>query len=170
MKSFVAILPKALTLEVALGMVVFTIPLFLSGPQLLVGTIVSALLIIIAVKTSPKYWLPLAMLPSLGAFMHGVLFGPLTFFLLYFLPVIWLGNYIFMRVAVNKIELPLAVKILVASSFKAALLFLLARIYYGLGIVPAVFIVAMGINQWFTALAGGIIGSLALANGGARRE
>lgn len=163
MKSIVVAQPKSLTLGIMLGMAIFTIPLLLAGPQLIVGTIVNALLVIIATKTASKYWLPLAMLPSLGAFMHGVLFGPLTFLLLYFLPMIWVGNLLYMKVVtMNFGNWPLVVRVIAAASFKAALLFFSARIYHAWGIVPAMFLVAMGINQWFTAMAGGILGKVAL--------
>ncbi|PIP14922.1 hypothetical protein COY88_02950 [Candidatus Roizmanbacteria bacterium CG_4_10_14_0_8_um_filter_35_28] len=45
-------------------------------------------------KFSYKKILPVIVLPSLGAILNGVLFGPATIFLYYFLPFIWIGNLI----------------------------------------------------------------------------
>jgi hypothetical protein len=52
----------------------FCLPLLLSGPQLITGSIVN-LLLIWAVRELPRTWaLPLAFLPSIGAVLNGVIF------------------------------------------------------------------------------------------------
>ena len=66
----------------------FFIPAVFSSPQWLTGTIINTLLFIVATKLDFKKQLPIIILPSLGAFSHIVIFGPLTVFLLYFIPFI----------------------------------------------------------------------------------
>ena len=85
-----AILTKSmpLSLYLALTGLAFLVPMIFSSPQWLIGTMVNALLFIAALKLDFKKQLPIIILPSLGALAHGVLFGPLTVFLLYFLPFI----------------------------------------------------------------------------------
>lgn len=66
----------------------FLIPAIFSAPQLVTGTMVNALLFVAAQKLTKKELYPALVLPSLGAVTHGVLFGPQTIFLYYFLPFI----------------------------------------------------------------------------------
>ncbi|KKR00996.1 MAG: hypothetical protein UT26_C0037G0021, partial [Microgenomates group bacterium GW2011_GWC1_39_12] len=76
-------------------------------------------------------------------------FGPFTIYLVYFLPFIWVGNYLLMYVAKSS-------SFLVAALAKSLFLFLIAYIFVSLHIVPKIFLTAMGILQLVTALVGGI--------------
>jgi len=150
-----------LTADILVWGLAFTIPLVLSHPQPLVGTIVNSLLVITARRMPIRSWLPIAILPSLGVIMHGVLFGSLTMFLIYFLPIIWLGNLIYMKVISFKSP-AYAANVMFGAALKAGLLFLGANLYLSLGLVPTLFLTAMGINQLLTALSGGVVAWLAL--------
>jgi len=138
----------------AISIASFFVPFLLGHPQWLVGTAVNAGLFLGAIYLPKKYFLPLAILPSLGVLARGLVFGPFTWFLVYFLPFIWLGNlillFIFKR---NKFLL----SVFLAATAKFLFLFLTADIYFKFHFVPAIFLQAMGLNQLATALAGGAI-------------
>ena len=153
-------LPKLLLfrLDLVLTIGAFLVPLFVSGPQWLTGTLVNFFLLVFASELPKKNILPIVVLPSLGAIAHGALFGSYTPFLLYFLPFIWLGNYALVTVfkSVNLFTSP-AAGILAGSVAKVAVIYLAATIYFKLSIVPALFLSAMGMVQLYTALAGGAL-------------
>ncbi|MEK7664636.1 MAG: hypothetical protein AAB361_00675 [Patescibacteria group bacterium] len=115
----------------------FFVPFFLGHPQWLVGTIVNACLFLTAIFLPKKFFLPLIIFPSLGVLARGLVFGPFTPFLIYFLPFIWLGNLVLILISA-------------------------ANIYFKFHIVPQMFLQAMGQNQLLTALAGGIISFIIL--------
>ena len=133
--------------------VLFFLPLLLSGPQLLVGSIVNLLLIGAVQKLSRSKAWPLAFLPSIGAVLHGVVFWPFTMFLVYMMPAIWLGNFVLMYMFKHISQQRLG--ILTWSIAKAALLFLVAFVLIQSHVLPSIFLQAMGIFQLATALIGG---------------
>lgn len=150
---------KLLSFEYVLPMVAFALPLLVSGPQVLTGTLVNSFFFLVAQrKFSLRYIMAIAMLPSIGAVTHGALFGPFTPFLLYFLPLIWLGNIVlimtfsFLR---KTFEKPIA--ILTSSLLKSAFLYIFAFLFVNLKIVPKIFLTSMGIVQFLTAILGGIL-------------
>jgi len=57
-----------------------------------VGIIVNAVLVFGALHIKKYSLLPLIMLPSLGVLARGAIFGPFTMFLVYMIPLIWVGN------------------------------------------------------------------------------
>jgi len=134
----------------AISIVAFFVPFAFGHPQWLVGTIVNACLFASAIFLPKKYFIPLAVLPSLGVLARGLIFGPFTFFLIYFLPFIWLGNLVLILVFRKT-------NFVVASFAKFLFLFIIANLYFKFSIVPAAFLTAMGFNQLATALAGGAI-------------
>lgn len=140
---------------VAISSAAFFVPFSLGHPQWLVGMIVNACLFLSAIFLPQKYWLAIAVLPSLGVLARGAVFGPFTLFLVYFLPFIWLGNLILIWVFRR-------VGFIAAAAAKFLFLFLTASIYFKFYIVPAIFLQAMGLNQLATALAGGTIAFLIL--------
>lgn len=154
------ILAKSLptSLYLTLTGLAFLVPMIFSYPQWLIGTMVNTILFIGALKLDFKKQLPIIILPSLGAFAHGVLFGPLTVFLLYFLPFIWLGNALLVRFISFKLvnQWPFFYRAFTASILKFAVLFLAAYIYINLGLVPVVFLSSMGLIQLLTAIMGAI--------------
>ena len=79
---------------VVYSMVCFFVPFLLGHPQLLVGTVVNASLILAALNLKSYKLLPIIMIPSLGVLTKGLIFGPFTIFLVYMIPFIWIGNTI----------------------------------------------------------------------------
>jgi len=150
--------PLIYRLETLLWSVAFLTPLLVAGPQWLVGTMVNAYLFVGAVKLDKKNLLPLIFLPSIGALGHGVLFGPLTLFLIYFMPFIWLGNWVLVTIFSKlRKKTNQTVGLFVGTGVKALVLFLAANVYVGFKIVPSIFLTAMGWVQLGTALLGGIL-------------
>jgi hypothetical protein len=135
---------------VAICIVAFFTPFSLGHPQWLVGTVVNTCLFLSAIFLPKKYFILLAILPSLGVLARGLVFGPFTFFLFYFLPFIWIGNLLLI-LTFKKFGF------VVASFSKFLFLYLVANIYFNFNIVPKIFLTSMGLNQLATALVGGII-------------
>lgn len=138
----------------------FAIPFIFSHPQLLTGSIVNSFLVLSAMHLKSKKLIPVILLPSIAAVLHGVVFGPLTVFLIYMLPFIWMGNSILVLSvkyfhAVRKTNY--LATIIGGSLAKAVFLFSAAFALNYLGLVPDVFLTAMGIVQLGTALAGGVV-------------
>ncbi len=142
-------------LLIALYAIAFSVPFLLKQPQLLVGSAVNAVLFIAAAKFSTKNLLPLAVIPSLAAVLNGVVFGPFTMFLLYFLPFIWVGNLILMGLYKYLTKVPTIARIPLAAVVKSGFLFAIANLYVSISLVPAIFLIAMGKFQLITALIGG---------------
>lgn len=132
----------------------FLIPAIFSAPQLVTGTVVNALLLIASMKLSKRELLPVLILPSLGAVTHGVMFGPQTIFLYYFLPCIWLSNYLYATVFSTHGPF---VRILMSSTVKYIVLLSTAQIYFRSGVVPSIFVTSMGLVQFITAVLGGVL-------------
>lgn len=150
----------SLPIEVFLATTAFVVPFLIGGPQLLVGTVVNAFLFIAAGKNISKIGLILLItLPSIAAFSRGLVFGPLTYFLLYFIPFIWLGNTVLIISFNNRLteNFPSVLRILLAASAKTAFLFLTANLVFQLHLVPKFFLTSMGLFQFITAVFGGII-------------
>jgi hypothetical protein len=138
------------------------IPMFLSHPQFLVGTIVNCALVLAALNLKFYKTLPIIILPSIGVLISGLLFGSLTKFLIYFIPFLWAANFILVF-SVKKISLYKINKFAIvpfAAFFKAIFLFSVAFVMFQVGLVPQLFLGAMGITQFYTALSGGIIAVL----------
>ena len=146
---------------VGLVSIAVLVPLLFRHPQLLVGSIVNFMLVMAAINIRGwKKIIPLIVLPSVSAAVGGYLFGPFTIFLVYLIPVIWIGNailvFVFKYLYVTKrwnyvITLP------VAAALKAGFLFVTASLLIYLSVIPPIFAMAMGIMQIVTAMiAGGL--------------
>jgi len=147
---------------VLLSMIGFFLPFVLGHPQILVGIIVNAMLIVGATYLKGHKLLPLIVLPSLGVLTAGIIFGTYTIFLLYLIPFIWIGNaiYVYMYKYFNLTKNGLKNNFLgigVASIIKAGFLLGMTFLLVQFAIIPSVFLTAMGIIQLFTALIGGVI-------------
>ena len=142
----------------------FLVPFLLEGPQLLVGTIVNAMLVIGAFDVRGNRVLPLIFLPSIAAVSRGLLFGPFTPFLAVMMPVIWIGNAALVfgirrmaSLGVNRVS-----SVFASACAKAIVLFAAAYALVATGALPAMFLTAMGMTQLATALAGGAVALLVL--------
>ena len=159
MKTITYSFSKYLTLRLNLTIYLagFTIPFIFSSSQLVTGTIVNTLIFTASDKLDKKAVYPILILPSLGALTHGILFGPQTFFLAYFLPFIWLGNYLQSTIFIFTKQQKYLVRITISSIAKYILLFASAHIYFKFHIVPQIFITSMGLIQLATAALGGLL-------------
>jgi hypothetical protein len=141
---------KTVSVSTAIFALLFCIPLLFNGSQIVTGIIVNTLLFVAARRITKNAQIFLAAIPSLGAVSHGILFGSLTVYLIYFLPFIWIGNYLLMQCMKSH-------NFIVAALVKSLFLFTIAYIFISLHVVPAIFFTAMGVMQLVTALIGGII-------------
>lgn len=136
----------------------FLIPFLLGHHQWLVGTAVNAFLFLAVIFLPNKFILTVILLPSLGVFSRGIIFGPFTFFLAYFLPFVWISNLILVFVFKRFFsKLNYFFSVFSASFFKSLFLFLSASLFFKFDIVPSVFLQLMGLNQFLTALLGGTV-------------
>lgn len=146
----------------AIFVVSFFVPFFMGQPQWLVGTIVNAGLFLAAIYLPQKYFLPIAIFPSLGVVARGLIFGPFTWFMIYFLPFIWVANFVLVQIfsfLANRNK-GYIISAIAGAAAKFTLLFLIANIYFKFSVVPVVFLHTMGLNQLATALSGGLVSFL----------
>ena len=135
----------------------FFVPFMLKHPQMLVGTIVNASLILGATYLKGYKLLPVIMLPSLGVLAAGLIFGPFTIFLIYMIPFIWIGNAIFaysykalyLKLKSHYLSIPLS------ALMKSLFLFSAALMLVSVGLLPSLFLSVMGVFQLYTAVLGG---------------
>ena len=136
----------------------FSLPFLLGHEQLLVGSVVNCALVLAALNLKGARLLPVIILPSIGAYLAGLIFGAASSALLYMLPFIWLGNavlvlcikYFVLDKKTNRIA-----ALGIGATAKAAFLFLSALALLSFSMVPAAFLAAMGIFQLMTAAMGG---------------
>lgn len=142
------------------SVVSFLIPFVLGHPQWLVGTLVNMMLILGAQNLKGTKLFAMIFMPSLGVLSAGLLFGTLTKFLVFFIPVIWIGNitlvygYKYMRAntkfnALNSVSAAIIAKV--------ALLWVYAFTLVSFGIVPNLFLYTMGVFQLMTAFGGAML-------------
>jgi len=144
-------------LDIIVYFLSYIVPIAITHPQWITGTIVNCFLYISAEKLNKKEYYPILILPSLGAITRGLLFGPQTIFLYYFLPFIWLGNYLLVFVFSTTKNSNYLLRISLASFLKYLLLITTASLYFKLKIVPQIFVTSMGIMQLITAFTGGLL-------------
>jgi len=153
-------IPSPLTAiyRVTIPVISFFVPFIIGHPQWLVGVIVNACLFASAASLSRRNTLAVAILPSLGVLARGIIFGPLTVSLIYFLPFIWAGNYL-MVVMFKKTARHISplYSVILSAIVKSAVLFISATLYVRSSLVSSLFLQLMGVNQLLTALGGGVI-------------
>lgn len=156
-RDVLSIATISLPYSIGLMGLAFAIPLLVSGPQLLTGTLVNCFLFLSASIMSTNNRRVVAVLPSIAALLNGLIFGGFTIYLAYFLPFIWISNIILMSSYLSLNRHPKFVRILLSASLKSLFLFLVAFAFFRLGVVPKIFLTAMGIVQFATAAMGGVI-------------
>jgi len=137
----------------------FFAPLFIAHPQILLGSLVNAALVMAAFNLKGYKLLPVIILPSIGALAAGVIFGAFNSSLLLLMPVIWVGNALLVfsvkRVGFGGMREKFSG--LASGIFlKCTFLFLAASALVWAGILPAAVMGAMGILQVYTAIAGSL--------------
>jgi len=137
----------------------FFTPLLMGHPQYAVGIVVNAALITAALNLKGYNLLPVIILPSLGVLSRGILFGPFSKFLVYMIPFIWIGNSIlvfsFKHFRLEK-KHSYWITLGIGTLLKSGFLFISAFALHKLGILPVMFLTAMGLIQIVTAIGGGI--------------
>jgi len=150
--------PLSAIYGICLPVLSFFVPFIIGHPQWLVGIFVNACLFVSAISLSKKNTLAVIILPSLGVLARGIIFGPLTISLMYFLPFIWAGNYLMVIVFNKAIQhFSLFSSVILSAVIKFAVLFIPAVLYVRLSLVSSLFLQLMGVNQLLTAMGGGII-------------
>jgi len=140
-----------------LSFLCFAVP-FSGVSQFVTGPIINAALFSAVILSPEKLFLPLIFLPSLGILSRGLIFHPLTPFLVYFFPFIWLGNLALTLVFKKTYQrLGWIIAVLTAAGLKFLILSGAARAFFGFKLAPKFFLTAMGFNQLATALLGGLI-------------
>ncbi|MFP3950438.1 MAG: hypothetical protein ACLFUZ_05120 [Candidatus Micrarchaeia archaeon] len=145
---------------VVFSFLAFSIPFFFPHPQLVTGIIVNAFLVFAALGMDGRNVLPVVMLPSIGAIANGLLFGPLTIFLIYMVPFIWIGNFVlvlgikhFMQDVGKNFAEAGGTSVLL----KAGVIFLPAYLLYLGGVLPEALLLPMGAVQLATGVGGLIV-------------
>jgi len=142
------------------SVVCFFAPLMIGHPQIVVGILVNAALILAALNLKGAKVLPVIILPCLGVLSRGIIFGPLTIFLIYFIPFIWISNALLVfafKFFKLKHKLNYFITLFLGIVFKCSFLFAAALILYKLSVVPVMFLSTMGFMQIITAAIGGIV-------------
>jgi hypothetical protein len=141
------------------GLLAFFTPFMLGHPQLLVGTVVNAYLILGATYLRGHKLLPLIILPTFGVAAQGALFGTFTIFIIYMMPFIWIGNaiicYAYKYLHLRKVNYVFSV--VAGAVLKTAFLLSSAWMLVKFGVIPAFFLTTMGLFQIYTALMGGAV-------------
>ncbi|MFC1697895.1 hypothetical protein ACFL1H_06155 [Nanoarchaeota archaeon] len=144
----------------AFSIIAFALPFMLAHPQWLVGTIVNFMLFRAAIHMKGYQLLPIILLPSIGVFSAGLIFGSLTNYLLIFIPFIWLANTTYIlsyKYFGLKKKLNFYPALIISVLAKSALLFSVALILVYLFNFPIVFLTVMGLIQVITATLGGLL-------------
>ncbi|MBI4210985.1 MAG: hypothetical protein HY544_05805 [Candidatus Diapherotrites archaeon] len=131
--------------------------------QLVVGTLVNALLACSALFLTLRSSLPIILLPSLAALASGIVFGGFTAFLAYLVPFIWLGNAAYVY-ALKTLKVAMGVNyfisIAAASFLKALAIGAPSFALISFGLLPAAFLVPMNLVQFATAFMGGSLAAI----------
>lgn len=139
----------------------FFLPFFLHDSQFVTGTLVNFLLFIAAVHFSKRNQLAVIFAPSLGTLSRNLIFGTATRSILFFLPFVWLGNYLLIYVfSALRLKTKPMYAVGAAALAKSSVLSLTARSLVRNSFVPRLFIEVMGLNQLITATLGGLLACL----------
>jgi len=136
----------------------FIVPFLLSQSQIPTGVFVNALLFLAVLFLPASTRLPLIIFPSLAALTRGLIFGSFTPFLLTFVPIIWLGNWL-LTVVFDKARTKLGMipAGILGAATKSIVLFVTATVFVNLKLVPKLFLTTMGNVQLVTALVGFVV-------------
>jgi hypothetical protein len=135
----------------------FFVPFFIGHPQLVIGSLVNFFLIRTAQYYDIKYVLTICVLPSIGVFFAGTIFGVNSPFLIYYLPFIWFSNLTYIYVYKKQIFLKKNNKFFAsikASLIKTSILLGVTTTFVFIFGFPKMFFIAMGALQLITAVIG----------------
>lgn len=138
----------------------FLIPFTIGHPQILVGTIVNAVLITAALESRGfGEMLPLLFAPSIAVLARGILFGPMTPYIVIMIPFIWAGNAILVlgvKKCIGRCNVQNFFIVSSAIISKVAIISAGAVGLVLLSLAPDAIVGPMGIMQAATAIAGGL--------------
>lgn len=142
-----------------LGFLSFAVPFSLGHPQIVVGSIVNASLIIAALFLPQSFINSLIFFPSLAVLSRGLIFGPLTSFLVFMIPFIWSSNWILVSVFKKTFykSQNYWLSLFFSAFVKSLFLFVSAYLLFKLKLTPKLFLTTFGYLQYLTAIFGGII-------------
>lgn len=140
----------------------FFLPFFIGHPQILIGSLVNLFLIRVAQYYDYRSMLAIVFFPSLGVYFASLLFGVSTSLLIYFIPLIWISNMLF--IYIYKKEMIFKRKNIYIASIKSSItkalfLFIIALLFTIIFNFPSFFLIAMGIIQLTTAIIGSVTSS-----------
>jgi len=136
----------------------FAVPFSLGHPQIVVGLIVNASLFLAAIFFPTKFIYSIIFLPSLAVLSRGLIFGPLTPFLVFMMPFIWSANWLLVfsfKTLINQSK-NYGLAMIVSALGKFLFLFSSAFILVNLKFIPKIFLTTMGLMQFITAILGGV--------------
>lgn len=142
------------------SMLAFLVPFTIGHPQIVVGILVNAAIVLAALNLKNYKLLPVIILPSIAVLSRGLILGPFTMFLIYMIPFIWIGNFILLyafRELKLKRKMNSILTLVIGAVAKTTFLFGVALLLVNLNVIPAIFLTSMGVLQLYTALAGGAI-------------
>ncbi len=128
--------------------------------QLIVGSIVNALLINSAITLNSKKVFILALIPSIATVTGGVLFGALSMQIVYLLPFIWIANsalMYFVRKLFLKKKLSYKKSITISAPIKVLILSIASISLFVLGVVPFEFVLMFSALQIITIILGAVL-------------
>lgn len=132
----------------------FLVPLLISKPQLLVGSMINFLIVYSTLRYGFKKTLPILITPSLVATGTGLLFGGATLFLVYLTPFIIISN-ILLSYSISKKKNILG--IFIGIILKVLFLYSMTLILVNNFNLASIFLTSMGLTQTYTALIGSSI-------------
>jgi hypothetical protein len=141
------------------SLILFTLPILIPN-QLILGTIVNALLIRVALTRKEKRFYLLAALPSTSALLTGILFASASTMLFAMIPFIIVGNLVLMKIFkifFVKQRKNYALVSIFGALLKSALLFASALILIQFSLVPLAFATTFGVMQFITATLGATV-------------
>lgn len=135
----------------------FVLPFLLGSSQIVTGILVNTALIVSALRLGKEIRFSWIILPSVAALARGLVFGPMTPYLYYFLPLIWISNWCFSSILSLRTEkIPMIVRFSTAACIKIMILYGSSYVLTSLKIVPSIFRESMGMMQAATLIGGGI--------------
>ena len=141
------------------GFLSFAVPFSLGHPQMVVGSIVNAGLILSALFLPQSFINSLIFFPSLAVLSRGLIFGPLTLFLAFMIPFIWSSNWLlvyFFKKIFNKSQ-NYWLSLFFSAMIKSLFLFVSAYLLFRLKLVPKLFLTTFSYLQYLTAIFGGTL-------------
>jgi len=141
----------------------FTVHFFFKNPQELLGITINTLLVLAALNLRGWRLIPVIILPSIGALLGSYFFHDMTFIVLAFIPIMWLGNailvfafkYLYLARKIN-----FFLTLFIGATTKYLFLTLSAYVFVYFSLVPDVFMLSMGRIQLVTAVFGGLLAFL----------